>query len=235
MSQTPAQGARGGSLKKNVNHTSKCYNCGRYGHWARNCHSPKNKRDGGQQNEAKKDAPTNDQDKNRGGPSTACGLLSAVETSMFHGESPVIRCCFIDTAASGNFTPKIEDLHDFVPFTNPRSFMVANGGKVHSKGNGTVKIEVINCGQNYIVNILHVQWVLNIYTHLFSPGQLIKDGFMVNLHKDGCMVKDPANRLLAEVCEKGNMYPAYFSIMQPHRSQSIIQTVTKPTAKELDE
>lgn len=71
--------------------------------------------------------------------------------------------------------------------------------------------------------------------HLFSPGQLIKDGFMVNLHKDGCMVKDSANRLLAEVHEKGNMYPAYFTIVQPQRPQSIIQTVTEPTARELDE
>ena len=67
--------------------------------------------------------------------------------------------------------------------------------------------------------------------HLFSPGQLIKDGFMVNLHKDGCMVKDSANRLSAEVHEKGNMYPAYFTIVQPQRPQSIIQTVTEPTAR----
>ena len=210
-----------------MNHTSECYNCSRYGHWARNCPSPKKKRDGSQQKEAKKDAPTNDQDKNRGGPSTACGLFSAVETSMFLGEGPVIRHCFIDTASSGNFTPKIEDLHDFVPFTSPRSFTAANGAKVHSKGNGTVKIEVTDLGQNYILNIPHVHWVPNIYTHLFSPGQLIKDRFMVNLHKDGCMVTDSANRLLAEVCEKGNTYPAYFSILQPHRSQSIIQTVTE--------
>ena len=92
--QTLAQGARGGSQKKNMNHTSECYNCSGYGHWARNCPSPKNKRDGGQQKEVKKDALTNDQDKNRGGPSTACGLFSAIETSMFLGESPVIRLFF---------------------------------------------------------------------------------------------------------------------------------------------
>ena len=157
-----------------------------------------------------------------------------IETSTFQSESPVIRQCFIDTVASGNFTPKIEDLHDFSPFSNPRSFTAANGAQVHSKGNGTVKIKVNNNGQSYIVNIHHVQWVPNIYMHLFSPGQLIKDGFMVNLHKNGCMVKDLENRILAEVCEKRNMYPAHFSIVQPHIQLPMIQTVSDPITKGLN-
>ena len=58
---------------------------------------------------------------------------------------------------------------------------------------------------------------------------------MVNLHKNRCMVKDLENRLLAEVCEKGNTYLAHFSIVQPHTQLPMIQTVSDPTAKELDE
>ena len=116
--QTPAQGARGGSPKKNSGHTSKCYNCGGQGHWAKNYPSPKKKRDSGQQKEMKKDTPS-DQNRKRSGPPTAHGLFSAIEISMFLGKSPIMQCCFIVTAASGNFMPKIEDLHDFVPFPNP--------------------------------------------------------------------------------------------------------------------
>ena len=95
--------------------------------------------------------------------------------------------------------PKIEDLHDFVPFPNPKSFTAANGAEVQSKGLGTVKIEVSNAGHKDVVEVPHVQWVPNIYTHLFSPGQLIKDGFVVNLHNNGCTIRDPAKRILAEV------------------------------------
>ena len=166
MPQPPAQGVRGGMPKKNTGCTSECYNCGRQGHWAKNCPSPKKRRDSGQQKETKRDPPTGDQDKNKN-ISTACGLFSAIETSMFQSESPVMRQCFINTVASGNFTPKFEDLHHFSPFSNPRSFTAANGAQVHSKENGTVKIKVNNNGQSYIVNVPHVQWVPDIYTHLF--------------------------------------------------------------------
>ena len=87
--QTPAQGARGGSSKKNSGHTSKCYNCGGQGHWAKNYPSPKKKRDSDQQKGMRKDTPS-DQNRNRSGPSTAHGLFSAIETSMFLGKSPIM-------------------------------------------------------------------------------------------------------------------------------------------------
>ena len=71
MPQTPAQGARGGLPKKNMGCTSECYNCGGQGHWAKNCPSPKKRRDSSQQKETKKDTPSSDQDRNRRSPSTA--------------------------------------------------------------------------------------------------------------------------------------------------------------------
>ena len=76
--------------KKNMGRTSECYNCGGQGHWAKNCPSPKKRRDSGQQKETKRDPATGDQDKNKN-ISTAHGLFSAIETSMFQNESPVTR------------------------------------------------------------------------------------------------------------------------------------------------
>ena len=49
------------------------------------------------------------------------------------------------------------------------------------------------------------------------------------------MVKDPANRLLAEVCKKGNTYPAYFSIIWPHTPLPIAQAITDPITDELND
>jgi Pol polyprotein, beta-barrel domain len=186
-----------------------------------------------QQKEAKKDSFSGDQDKSKGSsPSRAQCLFSAIETSMFLGESPVTWCYFIGMAASGNFTPKIEDLHDFKPFTSVRSFTAANGAEVQSKGEGTIMIEVSNCRHNYTIDNPHIQWMPDIFTHLFSPGQLINDGFTVNLHKEVCTVKDPVNWLLADIHDT---YPANFSIIQPHSSLLIVQVVVEPTVKELDE
>ena len=53
--------------------------------------------------------------------------------TMFLGESPIIRHCYIDTAASGNFEPNIEDLHDFKMFPVLKSFTVANGNEIYPR------------------------------------------------------------------------------------------------------
>ena len=152
---------------------------------------------------------------------------------MFLGNSPITRRCYIDTAASGNFVLNIEDLHDFKTFSTPKSFTVANGNKILSQGMGTVKIKVSENGAQYIINVPHVQWAPDIHSHLFSPRQLIKDGFMVNLHKTGCTVTDSANQILADVCEKGNTYPANFQIIQPNQPFPTVQAITEPTTNNL--
>ena len=85
------------------------------------------------------------------------GLFSAIKTSVFLGDSPIMRCCYIDTAASGNFVLDIEDLHDFETFLTPKSFTVANGNKILSQGIGTIKIKVSENSAQYIINILHIQ------------------------------------------------------------------------------
>ena len=136
-----------------------------------------------------------------------------------------MRRCYIDTAASGNFVLNIEDLHDFEMFLMLKSFTVANGNKILFQGMGTIKIKVSENGAQYISNVPHVQWVPDIHSHLFSPGQLIKDGFMVNLHKTGCTVTDSANRILADICKQGNTYPANFQIIQPNQPFLTVQAI----------
>ena len=78
-------------------------------------------------------------------------------------------------------------------FPTLKSFTGANGNKILSQGMGTIKIKVSGNGTQYIVNMPHVKWVPDIQSHLFFPRQLIKDGFMVNLHKTSCTVTDSAN------------------------------------------
>jgi GAG-pre-integrase domain len=70
--------------------------------------------------------------------------------------------------------------------------------------------------------------------HLFSLGQLIKDRFVVNLHRTGCILKDPANWLLADIHEQGNTYPANFSIIQPSTPLPIINAINEFTADDLE-
>ena len=183
--------------------------------------------------EVKKNQPTSNQ--TRGSSPTMQGLFSAIERSMFLGEIPITRHCYIDMAASGNFMPNIEDLHSFERFPMPKSFTIANGNEVLSQGMGTLKIKVSDNGTQYVVDVPHIQWAPDIHSHLFSPGQLIKDGFMVSLHKTGCMVTDSANQLLADVHEKGNTYPASFQIIQPSEPFMSIQAIIEPTVSDLEE
>jgi Pol polyprotein, beta-barrel domain/GAG-pre-integrase domain len=153
---------------------------------------------------------------------------------MLVGEGPVTRRCFIDTAALGNFVPDIEDLHDFQPFSAPKSFTVANGEKVYSKGIGTVKIKVSNQNGQFIGEIPHVQWAPGIHTHLFSPGQLIKDGFTIKLHSLGCTIVNPKKQLVANICKKGNIYPVNFAIIKSGNLQAM-SAFEDTTAEELED
>ena len=154
---------------------------------------------------------------------------------MILGDNPIMRYCYIDTAVSGNFVLNIEDLHDFEMFLMLKSFTVANGNEILSEGMGIVKIKASENGAQYIIDVPHVQWAPDIHSHLFSPRQLIKDGFMVNLHKTGCTVTDSANQTLADVHEKGNTYPANFQIIQPNQPIPTVQAITEPTANDLED
>jgi gag-polypeptide of LTR copia-type/Pol polyprotein, beta-barrel domain len=228
-SRSSAPGAKESSMP-NVRHSGKCYSCRGQGHWSNKCPSPRKKKSENTQQESK-NPPTENQSKGST-PSTSRGLFSTIETSMFLGNGPITRQCFIDTATSGNFVPNIEDLHELQPFAAPKSFTAANGGKVFSKGIGTVKIKVSNQEGNYTGEIPHVQWAPDIHTHLFSPGQLIKDGFTVTLHSMGCTVVDPKKRLLADVREKGNIYLVNFTIIKSGDLQ-MVSAFEEPTSDEL--
>lgn len=67
-----------------------------------------------------------------------------------------------------------------------------------------------------------------IYTRTYF--HLDSYGLSVNLSKNGCTVKNPANRLLAGIYKKSNIYPAKFIFTVP-----AAQIVIEPTAEELEE
>ena len=182
----------------------------------------------------KHNPPTEDKNTGSSGPSTSKCLFATIEVSMLVGEGPVMRHCFIDTAVSGSFVPNIEDLHDFQPFSALKSFTAANGGKIYSKGMGTVKIKVSNQKGQYVGEIPHVQWAPEIHTHLFSPGQLIKDGFTVTLHRSGCTILDTKRRLVADICEKSNIYPVNFAIIKSGNLQAM-SVFEETNAEELED
>ena len=153
-------------LKKSSGHSGKCYNCGVQGHFVKNCPSLKKKRDSSLQQDTKKDSQSGDQDKNKvPGSTTTRGLFLTIETSMFMGESPITRHCFIDMAALGIFVPRIKDLHNFKPFSHPRLFMVVNGGEVTSCGMGIIKMAV----RGSISLTYHMFNGCQIYIHTYFP------------------------------------------------------------------
>ena len=126
----------------------------------------------------------------------------------------------------------IEDLHDILPFLSPRTITRASAAQFQSKSARTMKIKARNSRSEFIGQIQHVQWVLDIYTSLLAPAQLIKDGFCINLHDSGCTILDYNHHQLASVHEVGSIYPIDLAIVQ---SGTTMSTILEPTFEDLQE
>jgi gag-polypeptide of LTR copia-type/Pol polyprotein, beta-barrel domain/Zinc knuckle/GAG-pre-integrase domain len=226
-----AQGAGDSTGRKGKGHPNTCYNCGERGHWARNC--PRKNKSGGTHPETKGKTHLNENKEAGGKNPTVRGLFAALETLPFLGDEEVSQRFIVDSGASGHFVPERTNINDYVPFLAPKNITTATGIKVQAMGEGTMKVKVKNNDSTFVGKIPQVQWVPKLCARLLSQAVLIKDGFEIKLHMDGCTIYDPENRKLADIKEVGNTYPVELAIMRVNLAVSAEEALPSDDDTEL--
>ena len=151
-----------------------CFNCGKKGHWARECKSKK------------KDTPTS----SNAGPGKPGGSsLNVVENSDAESDSPVL-CYFgapenwlMDSGATDHMTPYGSDFTSYAKFNESRTVILGDGStRLNIIGKGNVERWVETSPHVYrefiLQDVLHVE---GIKRRFLSMGRLDTKGFSVTL------------------------------------------------------
>ena len=149
---------------------AKCFNCGKIGHYKRDCRSK---------------ATNADKDKGDGTASNIALVLKTGDKSD----------CWVVDSGSSRHTCCRRDW--FATFSSTKeSLQVGNEEWVHAVGQGSIKIRSVVGGDGEEIELKNVLYIPEMSYNLFSTGKAAERGAVTVIHKKGCQVK-LNNRVIA--------------------------------------
>ena len=172
---------RGGSQQQGQDNTDGCWNCGKSGHYAKDCWSNTNnsRRGRGQQGNY---ANSNTDER--------LFVMQRMMTATAHADGPN-DVWYVDSGASNHMTHHknwFNELH--VP--EQPGYVETGDDTVHPIEHvGNVPLAMHDGKPKYMADVLHVP---TITKNLVSVGQMVEQGLQVKFNSNGCFVEDPNNR-----------------------------------------
>nr|KYP75006.1 Retrovirus-related Pol polyprotein from transposon TNT 1-94 [Cajanus cajan] len=220
-----AWGGRGQTWggRSNTNNNIECYNCGKYGHVAKECYSIKCYNCGNLghiskdcRSEKKREEPTNFLAEEEDEGLLLVTTIPEVEIKPSCSSEIKPSCSdnsvwYLDTGASNHMCGD-EHLFKMLSKEEFGSVSFGDASKVVVKGRGTIWYQQRN---GKIGEIGDVYYVPDLKSNILSMGQLMEKGYSVLMKDRELQLKDKLGRLIAQVeMKKNRMYKLELKIVQ---------------------
>ena len=192
-----------------------CANCGKKGHWKKDCWSKGGGKEGkgpGRKRGKRKQQGQGGENANAAGTSSGTtaneGYAFIVSTDFSKVASTPLpsHARLLDSGASRHFEPKREN---FVTFSSIASKPInsADGRVFHATGEGDVPVTVTD-GQRTVTLILkNVLFIPTMPIPLISVSKMVQGSFLAHFEKEGCHILSPNRTKLLIVKEQLGLYP----------------------------
>lgn len=186
--------------------SQKCFNCGKPGHYARDCRTSKRKDGGNGGNGGGYGGGGNGGGGSGGrfgGGGNGGGARGRNESnwSCLKGEYDAMAW-YIDSGATAHMTSRCELLQNVCESSSSATVTVANNTTLKVKGEGTVKLMT----NNTKVTIHKVLYVPEICANLLSVSAMVKKGMRLEFHQGGCDIRDVNGETVATAKIVNGMY-----------------------------
>ena len=214
-----------------------CANCGKKGHWKKDCWSKGGGKEGkgpGRKRGKRKQQGQGGENANAAGTSSRTianeGYAFIVATDFSKVASTPLppHARLLDSGASRHFEPKRENFVTFSSIT-PKPINSADGRVFHATGEGDVPVTVTDGQRTVTLTLKNVLFVPTMPIPLISVSKMVQGGFLAHFEKDGCHILSPTRTKLLIVKEQLGLYPVLVGKMSQAISTARIENALTTT------